>query len=77
MHRLLRWKKSRKGTRKKNNKLQELIAAQAAALDKAMKRIEELERKVGSGTRKISRRSVVEADVSCRMRDIRLKGAQP
>ncbi len=28
--------------------MQELIAAQTAALDKAMKRIEELERKVGS-----------------------------
>ena len=37
-----------KRNKEENNKLQELIAAQAAALDKAMKRIEELERKNGS-----------------------------
>ena len=37
-----------KRNKEENNKLQELIATQAAALEKALKRIEELERKNGS-----------------------------
>ena len=42
-------KKRREEEKKKyEEEMQELIAAQTAALDKAMKRIEELERKVGS-----------------------------
>ena len=53
MHSPLRWKKKRheeeqKRNKEENNKLQELIATQAAALEKALKRIEEPERKNGS-----------------------------